>query len=85
MFYRPLLEFALRRVARVVVASPPMIDAPALAALAEKCTVITYGLEPERYLATATISERATSLRQADVGHYCSSSGASWHTKVSTS
>ena len=68
LFYRPLLEFALRRVARVVVASPPMIDAPALAAVAEKSTVITYGLEPDRYLATATISERATSLRQAARG-----------------
>jgi glycosyltransferase involved in cell wall biosynthesis len=68
MFYRPLLDFALRRVARVVVASPPMVDAPALAALAEKCTVITYGLEPERYLATAAISERATTLRQAGRG-----------------
>jgi glycosyltransferase involved in cell wall biosynthesis len=68
MFYRPLLDFALRRVARVVVASPPMVDAPALAALAEKCTVITYGLEPERYLATAAISERATTLRQPGRG-----------------
>ena len=36
LFYRPLLEFALRRAARVVVASPPMKDVPALAALSRE-------------------------------------------------
>ena len=36
LFYRPFLEFALHRAARVVVASPPMKDVPALAALSRE-------------------------------------------------
>ena len=31
LFYEPLLNLALRRAARIVVASPPMLDAPSLA------------------------------------------------------
>jgi rhamnosyl/mannosyltransferase len=31
LFYEPLLEFALRRADRIVVASPPMVNLPALA------------------------------------------------------
>ena len=34
LFYEPLLDLALRRAARIIVASPPMHDVPALAAIA---------------------------------------------------
>jgi len=64
IFYRPLLEFALRRVSRVVVASPPMVDAPALTADRAKCVVIPYGLDVDRYQATATLVARAEALRE---------------------
>jgi rhamnosyl/mannosyltransferase len=49
LFYEPVLEFALRRAARIVVASPPMRDVPALARHREKCVVVPFGLEVERY------------------------------------
>ena len=64
LFYRPLLEFALRRVARVVVASPPMKDAPALVEYRTKCVVIPYGLDSDRYQPTATVTARADALRE---------------------
>jgi glycosyltransferase involved in cell wall biosynthesis len=63
LFYRPLLDFALRRAARVVVASPPMADAPAPSAHREKCVVIPYGLDVDRYRPTAAIAARADALR----------------------
>ena len=68
MFYRPLLEYALDRAVRIVVASPPMISAPALVTHAEKCTVIPFGLEPDRYLASAAVTEQARALRQRSPG-----------------
>lgn len=49
LFYEPLLEFALRRAARVVVASPPMLDAPSIAPYRAKGVVIPYGLDPAPY------------------------------------
>jgi rhamnosyl/mannosyltransferase len=68
MFYKPLLEFALRRVERIVVASPPMSAAPALAAYANKCTVIPFGVDPHRYRPSAAVTERATALRRDAAG-----------------
>ncbi len=64
LFYRPFLEFALRRVARIVVASPPMQGVPALAAYRAKCVVIPYGLDPDRYQPTAAVRARANALRE---------------------
>ena len=64
LFYRPFLEFALRRVARIVVASPPMQNVPALAAYRAKCVVIPYGLDPDRYQPTAVVRARADALRE---------------------
>ena len=64
LFYRPFLEFALRRAARVVVASPPMQNVPALAAYRAKCVVIPYGLDPDRYRPTAAVRARADALRE---------------------
>lgn len=63
LFYQPLLTFALRRAARIVAASPPMRDVPALAAHRERCVVIPYGLEPERYRPAAVVAEQAAALR----------------------
>jgi glycosyltransferase involved in cell wall biosynthesis len=64
IFYRPLFDFALRRVSRVVVASPPMADAPALTSYRAKCVVIPYGLNVERYQPTAAVATRADALRE---------------------
>jgi glycosyltransferase involved in cell wall biosynthesis len=61
--YRPLLEFALRRAARIVVASPPMMDVPALSEWRDKCSVIPFGLDAARYDATPAVSEAAAALR----------------------
>jgi len=66
--YEPLLSFALARAAAVVVASPPMADVPALRAYRDKCVVIPFGLDVERYRATPAIVERAAQLRQASAG-----------------
>jgi rhamnosyl/mannosyltransferase len=68
LFYRPFLEFALRRVARIVVASPPMQNVPALAAYRAKCVVIPYGLDPDRYQPTAVVRARAAALRERASG-----------------
>jgi rhamnosyl/mannosyltransferase len=63
LFYHPLLEFALRRAVRVVVASPPMRDAPVLAPHRAKCVVIPYGLDLDRYRPTNAVTARALALR----------------------
>jgi lipopolysaccharide/colanic/teichoic acid biosynthesis glycosyltransferase/glycosyltransferase involved in cell wall biosynthesis len=63
LFYEPLLEFALRRAQRIVVASPPMLRIPALARYQRKCTVIPYGLEPTRYRLSSTTASRVKAIR----------------------
>jgi rhamnosyl/mannosyltransferase len=63
LFYHPLLEFALRRAVRVVVASPPLRDAPPLVRHLEKCVVIPYGLDRARYEPTEAVMARARDLR----------------------
>lgn len=64
-FYRPFLEFALRRAARIVVASPPMLDVPALARYRDKCSVVPFGLPVERYALTPAIAAKIEWLRMA--------------------
>jgi rhamnosyl/mannosyltransferase len=64
LFYHPLLEFALRRAERIVVASPPMLDVAALAAHRDKCVVVPYGLDVERYAASPEVTRRAERLRR---------------------
>jgi rhamnosyl/mannosyltransferase len=49
LLYEPFLEFALRRAARIVVASPQMRDVSALARHRDKCVVVPYGLGVDRY------------------------------------
>ena len=61
LFYEPLLNLALRRAARIVVASPPMLDAPSLAPFRAKCVVVPYGIDPKPYTATPGIAARPAS------------------------
>jgi rhamnosyl/mannosyltransferase len=63
LFYQPLLEFALRRAVRIVVASPPMLSLPALARYQHKCTVIPYGLERARYRLSGITGSRVQAIR----------------------
>jgi rhamnosyl/mannosyltransferase len=63
LFYQPLLKFALRRASRIVVASPPMKDVAPLAAHRNKCVVIAYGVECDRYRATEAVTATANALR----------------------
>jgi rhamnosyl/mannosyltransferase len=63
LFYKPLLDFALRRAQRIVVASPPMLKIPALAHYQRKCTVISYGLERARYRLSANTGTRVHAIR----------------------
>jgi rhamnosyl/mannosyltransferase len=63
LFYKPLLDFALRRAQRIVVASPPMLKIPALAHYQRKCTVIPYGLERTRYRLSANTGTRVHAIR----------------------
>ena len=49
LLYEPFLEFALRRAARIVVASPPLRAVPALTRYRDKCVVVPFGLPLGRY------------------------------------
>jgi lipopolysaccharide/colanic/teichoic acid biosynthesis glycosyltransferase/glycosyltransferase involved in cell wall biosynthesis len=49
LFYEPMLDWVLRRAARIVVAAPPMCDVPALARYRDKVLVVPYGLDPRAY------------------------------------
>jgi rhamnosyl/mannosyltransferase len=64
-FYKPFLEFALRRAKRIVVGSPPMRDVAALTPHREKCVVIPYGLDVRRYELSPAVAARAAVLRQS--------------------
>jgi len=59
LFYEPLLNLALSRAARIVVASPPMLDAPSLAPFRDKCAVVPYGIDPAPYATAAAVARRA--------------------------
>lgn len=49
-WYRPLMDWMLGRAARIVVATPPQRDAsPVLARHRDKCEVIPFGLDLERF------------------------------------
>jgi len=62
LLYQPLLDFALRRAARVVVAAPPMLDVPALAAYRDKSVVVPYGLAIDRYALAPVVSAEVETL-----------------------
>jgi lipopolysaccharide/colanic/teichoic acid biosynthesis glycosyltransferase/glycosyltransferase involved in cell wall biosynthesis len=65
LLYRPFLEFALRRASRIVVASPPMLDATPLAPYRHKCAVVPFGLMVESYAVTPSIAANVESIRRA--------------------
>jgi rhamnosyl/mannosyltransferase len=65
LFYQPFLDFALRRASRIVVASPPMMDVPALAAHRDKCVVVPFGLTFDRYTMTPAVAASRDSIRRA--------------------
>jgi rhamnosyl/mannosyltransferase len=69
LFYHPLLEFALRRATRIVVASPPMLEVRPLRPHRLKCAVVPFGLDLTRYKLGLPASARqaATRLKTADV------------------
>ena len=65
LFYEPILEFALARASRIVVASPALVaSAPALQRCRSKCVVIPYGVAASANHAERTAdSARPSRLR----------------------
>lgn len=62
--YRPVMDRLLARADRIIVASPPMIEhSPFLAPHANKCRVVPFGIDPQRYEATPERAARAAELR----------------------
>ncbi|HEY3316920.1 MAG TPA: glycosyltransferase [Coriobacteriia bacterium] len=62
--YRPLLERVLRRVDRIIVGAPQMIEnSPFLAPHAGKCVVVPFGIHTERFAPTPELLARAEELR----------------------
>jgi rhamnosyl/mannosyltransferase len=59
LLYEPLLRFALRRASRIVVSSPPMLNAAPLAPYQSKCAVVPLGLQAGRHDGSGTASDRA--------------------------
>lgn len=63
--YAPFLRRVLSRVDRIIVGSPPMIEnSAALAPFADKCRVVPFGIETERFEATPATIARAAQLRR---------------------
>jgi glycosyltransferase involved in cell wall biosynthesis len=63
--YQPFLHAFLRRVTRIIVATPQHISAsPILPAYREKCRVIPYGIDVSRFEATPVVRARAAALRE---------------------
>lgn len=71
-FYRPWQRLVYRRAARVLVASPTIIEtSPILRAQADKCRVVSYGVYPERFQPGATVREDGrTILFCGQLRHY---------------
>jgi len=64
LFYRPLLEFALTRAEKIVVASPTLAEsAPQLQAWQSKCVVIPYGIDMGEQ--STTVVRQADEIRRA--------------------
>ncbi len=66
--YRPLSRRVLARVDRIIVGSPPMIEhSEVLAPFAEKCRVVPFGIDADRFEPTSATLSRAEELRAARV------------------
>jgi glycosyltransferase involved in cell wall biosynthesis len=64
-FYRPFLQFALRRAAFIVVSSPTLAaSAAALQEWQSKCVVIPYGIQPDREPVDDQVLRRADLIRR---------------------
>ena len=63
VMYRPWLAHAMRRATRVIVASPPMIEAAQLRGFAAPVAVIPYGVDEGRLALSPAIAARAAQLR----------------------
>jgi len=64
--YRPILKRVLQRVDRIIVGSPPMIGgSEVLAPFAEKCRVVPFAVETERFEPRPATLARAARLRAA--------------------
>lgn len=62
--YRPVLERILDRVDLIVAGSPNMVEHSALLApRADKCRVVTYGIDVDRFADRPAVLERADELR----------------------
>ena len=65
LFYRPFLQFALARAARIVVASPTLAaSAPQLRDWRAKCVVIPYGVQSGRLPPAEAIARQAAAIRK---------------------
>jgi lipopolysaccharide/colanic/teichoic acid biosynthesis glycosyltransferase/glycosyltransferase involved in cell wall biosynthesis len=65
LLYQPFLEFALRRALRIIVASPPMVNAPPLAPYRDKCAVVPFGLPLDSHALTPPVAASVESIRRA--------------------
>lgn len=64
--YRPILRRVLERVDRILVGSPPMIaNSASLAPFADKCVVVPFGIDTERFAPVPDVLARAAQLRAA--------------------
>jgi rhamnosyl/mannosyltransferase len=68
LMYRPWFAFAMRRASRVIVASPPMIEAEQLRGFDAPTAVIPYGVDERRLAFSADTAARAAQLRAAHRG-----------------
>jgi glycosyltransferase involved in cell wall biosynthesis len=63
--YRPFLQAALRRAKRILVGTTDYLHtSPMLANFRDKCTVVSYGIEPESFDLTPSTSARTLVLRK---------------------
>jgi rhamnosyl/mannosyltransferase len=68
-FYRPLLLRLLRRVTRIVVATPPQFEhSPWLGEFKDKCEIIPFGIETGRFELTPALEREVAELRKSAGG-----------------
>ncbi len=79
-----LAGFALRRAARIVVASPPMSNAPALAAHADNARSSPSGWSRRAIWRRRRFPSTPRRCDKRSAGRSCSSSDGSWRTRAST-
>jgi rhamnosyl/mannosyltransferase len=68
LFYRPWFGHAMRRAARLIVASPPMAAAAQLQGFPVTTSVIPYGIDEDSMRETPEVTARASRFRQQFTG-----------------